>query len=59
MSQETEEKFGKIIHNGRIIDLDSLNEEEREALIEEIEKHCDELSIKKIKLRRFLWTTKR
>ena len=32
MSQETEEKFGKIIHNGRIIDLDSLNEEEREAL---------------------------
>lgn len=44
MSQETEEKFGRIIHNGRIIDLDSLNEEEREALIEEIEKHCDELS---------------
>lgn len=44
MSQEIEEKFGKIIHNGRIIDLDSLNEEEREALIEELEDYCDKLS---------------
>ena len=43
MSQETEEKFGKIIHNGRIIDLDSLNEEEREAVIEYTQKHCDVL----------------
>ena len=44
MNQETEEKFGKIVHNGKIIDLDSLNAEEREALIEEIEAQCDKLS---------------
>ncbi len=44
MNEETEEKFGKIVHNGRIIDLDSLNAEEREALIEEMEEYCENLS---------------
>ena len=44
MGQETEEKFGKIVHNGRIIDLDSLDAEEREALIDEMETYCEKLS---------------
>ena len=46
MSENTEEKFGKIFFDGRIIDLDSLSLEERAELVEKLEQRSDELEDK-------------
>ena len=43
MSENEDKKFGNIIHKGRLIDVDKLSAEEREKIIEELERECDRL----------------
>lgn len=43
MSKNMDEKFGKILHEGRLVDLDDMTIEEREELIKSLEKKAEQI----------------
>lgn len=46
MSENTEEKFGKIFYKGRLVDIDEMSIEEREKIIEDLENENEEIEKK-------------